>query len=233
MNIKDSVILITGGSSGLGKETAKLLIEMGGKVAITGRDKSKLDTVAVDIGAFPIHADVSSDDDILRTYSDVISHFGKLDVLINNAGTGVHENLENLSRDDFEYIFQINVFGAAMMSKHAAEIFKKHNGGTIVNIGSTSGLKGYEAGSVYSASKFALRGLTQCMQAELRCHNIRVILVNPSYVPTAFGSKDRSPRAEEDNKLSSTEIAHTIVSSLTMDDRGMIPEVSIWATNPW
>ena len=120
-----------------------------------------------------------------------------------------------------------------MMTKEASGIFKKQNSGTIINIGSTSGLKGYQTGSVYASSKFALRGLTQCLQAELRPHNIRVILLNPSEVPTAFGREDREERPNESNKLSSLEIAHTIVSTLSMDNRGMIPEVTVWATNPW
>ena len=233
MIFKNSVILITGGSSGLGKSTAKLLIGLGAKVAITGLDEQKLNNVAQQIGAYPIRADVSKDDDITKTFKMVLDEFGKLDVLINNAGTGTHVPLEQFSREDFEQVFNINVFGVAMMTKHAAEIFKQQGKGHIINIGSTSGLNGYKTGSVYSSSKFALRGLTQCQQAELRPHNIRVTLVNPSEVPTAFGNKERVERPNEANKLSSMEIAHTIVSTLSMDDRGMIPEVTVWATNPW
>ena len=233
MTIKDSVFLITGGFSGIGKSTAKLLIGLGAKVAITGLNKEKLTKVAETIGALPIHADVGVDSDIQKTFEQIIGQYGKLDGVINNAGTGIHTQIENINRSDFEHIFQTNVFGMAMMSKKAAEIFKVQNYGTIINIGSTSGLKGYQTGSVYSASKFAVRGLTQCLQAELRPHNIRVILINPSEVPTAFGNKNREERPNKDNKLSTVEIAHTIVSALSMDNRGMIPEVTIWATNPW
>jgi 3-oxoacyl-[acyl-carrier protein] reductase len=233
MEIKNSIILITGGSSGLGKSTAKLLIGLGAHVAITGLNVSKLQKIASQIGAFPIHADVSKDADVERTFSEVLAKFGKLDVLINNAGTGIHKPIEEISRADFQHIFNINVFGVAMMTKAAAEIFKKQNSGTVINIGSTSGLKGYQTGSVYASSKFALRGLTQSQQAELRPHNIRVILLNPSEVPTAFGREDREERPNEPKKLTSLEIAHTIVSTLSMDNRGMIPEVTVWATNPW
>jgi 3-oxoacyl-[acyl-carrier protein] reductase len=233
MEINKSVILITGGSSGLGKATAKLLLGLGAHVAITGLDNEKLQRVAQEIGAFPIHANVAKDEDVVRTFTEVINKFGKLDVLINNAGTGVHRPMEQINRSDFESVFQINVFGVAMMTTAAAEIFKKQNYGTVINIGSTSGLNGYKTGSVYASSKFALRGLTQCQQAELRPHNIRVMLLNPSEVPTAFGKTDRVERPNENNKLSSLEIAHTIVSMLSMDNRGMIPEVTVWASNPW
>jgi 3-oxoacyl-[acyl-carrier protein] reductase len=230
---KDSVILVTGGSSGIGKATSILLTRLGARVCITGLDREKLHNVAREIGADPIHADVSKDQDIQRTFDFIREKYGKLDVLINNAGIGIHQPIEQLERKDFERIFQTNVFGVAMMSKKAAELFSLQGYGTIINIGSTSGLNGYKTGSVYSASKFALRGLTQCLQAELRPKNIRVILVNPSEVPTAFGAEDRMERPNQPKKLTSAEIAHTIVSAISMDNRGMIPEVTVWATNPW
>lgn len=233
MKIKDAVILITGGSSGLGKATAKLLSGLGAKVVITGLDDKKLAIVASEIGAIGIRADVSLDKDIQNTFDKVLSTYGRLDVLINNAGIGIHQPFESMSRADYERIFQVNVFGVAMMSKKAVEVFKNQGSGHIINIGSTSGLNGYKTGSVYASSKFALRGLTLCMQAELRPLNIRVILVNPSEVPTAFGMENRVERPNEEKKLTSMEIAHTVVSTLTMDNRGMIPEVTIWSTNPW
>ena len=102
-----------------------------------------------------------------------------------------------------------------------------------VNIGSTASLKGYKGGSIYASSKFAVRALTQCWQAELRPFNIKVTQVNPSEVTTAFANKERIERSEIHNKLTSKEIAHAIVSSLEMDDRGFINELNVWATNPF
>ncbi len=130
-------------------------------------------------------------------------------------------------------VYSVNVFGAALMTKYAANLFKKQNSGNIINIASTAGTKGFANGTVYSSSKFALRGMTQCWQAELRKYNVRVILVNPSEVLTAFGDDEGKERKEVSNKLRSYEIAHTIVSPLEMDDRGFIPEVTVWATNPF
>ena len=117
----------------------------------------------------------------------------------------------------------MNVFGAALMAQKAAEIFKKQNNGNIINIGSTAGIKGYAGGSVYASSKFALRGMTLCWQAELR-------RFNPSEVRTSFGGSDRE---EISNRLRGVEIAHAVISSLEMDDRGFIPEFMVWATNPF
>jgi 3-oxoacyl-[acyl-carrier protein] reductase len=234
VKIENSNFLITGGSAGIGKATAKKIRMNGGNVAITGRDEHKLQKVAEEIGALPIHADVSNLKDIEKTYKIFSNEFEKLDCLINNAGIGgMRSELTDLEWDTFVKIYSVNVFGAAMMAKKAAQIFKKQNYGNIVNIASTAATKGYPTGTVYSSSKFALRGMTECWRAELRKYNVRVILINPSEVPTAFGNPNRIERKEVSNKLRSEEIAHTIVSTLEMDDRGFIPEVTIWATNPF
>lgn len=234
MIIKDSKILITGGSSGIGKATAKLLADSGAKVAITGRDKDKLELAAKEVNALAIHTDVSKEEDIEQTYKIFIDKFGSLDCLINNAGIGEFPSLEEITLEDFMKVYSVNVFGAALMAKHAAKIFKKQNtGGNIINVASTAALKGFARGSVYSSSKFALRSMTECWQAELRPFDIRVMQVNPSEVTTAFANKERKERDEVDNKLTGIEIAHAMKAMLEMDDRGMIPELTVWARNPW
>ena len=234
MNIQSSTFLVTGGSAGIGKATAKLLSDKGGKVAITGRDKAKLNKVAKEIGAFPIHADVAVENDVHKTYEIFLKEFGKLDCLVNNAGIGDSWNeLTELDMKAFHRVYDVNVFGAALMASEAAKFFKKQKFGNIINIASTAATKGFANGTVYASSKFALRGMTQCWQAELRKYNVRVILVNPSEVTTAFGDSERNEKPEVKNKLRPLEIAHTIVSTLEMDDRGFIPEVTVWATNPF
>ncbi len=233
MKIENSKILITGGSSGIGKATAKLLSDNGAKVGITGRDKSKLEEVAKEINALAIHADVSKENDIESTYKIFLDKFGGLDCLVNNAGIGEFPKLQDITLEAFIRVYSVNVFGAALMAKKAAEIFKKQDHGNIINIASTAALKGFSNGSIYSSSKFALRSMTECWQAELRPFNIRVMQINPSEVTTAFGNKERTERAENAKKLTSNEIAHSIMSMLEMDDRGMIPEVTVWARNPF
>jgi 3-oxoacyl-[acyl-carrier protein] reductase len=233
MNIRGSRILITGGSLGIGKATAKVLAEAGASVVITGRDGGRLKKAENDTGARGVVADVRTAEDIDRTFEFVESNLGGLDCLVNNAGIGAYKALSDFSAREFLEVFETNVVGAALMARRAAEIFKKQNRGDIINIGSTAALKGYERGSIYVASKFALRGMTMCWQAELRKYNVRVILINPSEVPTAIGSPERVERTGPPNKLSSYEIAHAIKSVLEMDDRGFIPELSVWATNPW
>lgn len=163
MNIKDSIFIVTGGSAGIGKATAKMLIEKGGKVLITGRDKVRLEKTAQEIGALAVQADVAKEKDVIKTYEVLKKEFGKLDCLINNAGIGGEwEDVFNLTYQNFLDVYSVNVFGAAMMAREAAKIFKQQNYGNIVNISSTAGTKGFANGTVYSSSKFALRGMTQC-----------------------------------------------------------------------
>lgn len=232
MDLTNAKILVTGGSSGIGKATATILREAGARVAITGRDRVKLNSVAEEIGAVAIDLDQSNHGDIPAKFEEVVKRLGGIDVVINNAGIGKLGAVGDLTAKDFENTFAVNVTGVALLTQEAVKIFKKQNNGHIVNIASTAGTKGFPTGTVYSASKFALRGMTQCWQMELRKHNVRVVLVNPSEVPTAFASADRIERPESKSKLTAIEIAHAIKAALEMDDRGFIPELSVWATNP-
>jgi 3-oxoacyl-[acyl-carrier protein] reductase len=234
MDLKESKVLITGGSLGIGKAIAGLLTQSGADVAITARHEEDLLRAAEETGAFPIIADVSKPEEVDGTYERFLDRFGGLDCLVNNAGIGGRRPaLEDLTLEDLETVFKVNIYGAALMAAKAAALFKKQNRGHIINIGSTSGLKGGANSTVYTATKFALRGMTQCWQAELRKHNVRVILISPSEVATAFGNPRRKERKAPPNKLRSLEIAHAVKSVLEMDDRGFIPELSVWATNPW
>ena len=232
-NLSGKKILITGGSSGIGKATAIELVENGATVCITGRDKDKLENVASKINAIPIHFDVSKYNSIAVKTLDAFHSMGGMDVLINNAGIGEFAKLEDIKMNHFENIFATNVFGLTMLAQEVVKFFKTQQHGTVINIGSSAATSGFPSGSVYCASKFALRGLTDCWRQELRKDNIRVILVNPSEVPTAFNNKERHERDEQENKLSSKEISHAIVSAINMDKRGFIPELNVWATNPF
>jgi 3-oxoacyl-[acyl-carrier protein] reductase len=233
MNLSEATILLTGGTSGIGYATAKLLIEAGAKVAITGRHTDIVNRVAAEIGAFGIVADVAKPADIDRTYTEFLQEFNRLDCLINNAGVGEFNTIDKVTLDQFERVYSTNVYGAAIMSSRAAQLFIEQNYGNIINISSTAGTKGFANGTVYASSKFALRGMTQCWQAELRKYNVRVMLINPSEVTTAFNQPDRQERPEEAKKLRSLEIATAIKGALELDNRGFIPELTVWATNPF
>ncbi len=234
MELKNKVAIVTGGSNGIGKELARQLVEAGTKTYITGRNQQRLQASATEIGAIGVQSDAALQDDVNALFKKVMSENDKLDILINNAGFGTGwAEIGELSMADMLKVYQTNVFGATMMGQAASNIFKKQQSGNIVNIGSTASLKGYAKGSIYASSKFALRGLSQCWQADLRPFNVRVMHINPSEVTTAFGNSDGASRPEVENKLRPQEIADQVMAQLRMDDRGFVPEVTIWATNPW
>jgi len=234
MNVKGKNIIITGGSLGIGKETAKALVEKGANVLITGRLQNRLKDARIYTKSKIIEFDISDHKNISENAEKCMDILGgKIDVLINNAGIGVRKSIDELNIEDFLKVFNVNVFGLALFTREIVPHMINKSFGTIINIGSTASLKGYKNGSIYSSSKFAVRCLTQCWQAELRPHNIRVCQVNPSEVTTAFGNPKRVEREDVDNKLTTKEISHSIISVIEMEDRGFINELNIWATNPF
>jgi 3-oxoacyl-[acyl-carrier protein] reductase len=233
MNLANSTALITGGSSGIGLAIAKALSDAGSKVAITGRNQRRLTDAAKAIGAHPINADVSSEDDVKRTYREFLDRFGHLDVLVNNAGFGEARSLVDMDREKFQAILQTNVVGMMLMSREAAKHFIERKSGNIVNIGSTAGVRGAAKGTAYYASKFAVRGMTECWRAELRQHNVRVILINPSEVLTNFApTAGLSQDDKNPTKLQPEDIANIVKAALEMNDRGFTTELTVFATNP-
>jgi 3-oxoacyl-[acyl-carrier protein] reductase len=232
MDLKNAVVLITGGSSGIGRAAAQVLAQAGARVAITGRDPERLAEAARSLGVVGIQADVSNEADVLRTFREVKEKLGDLDVLINNAGVGVLKELIDQDRASFDAVFATNVTGVMLMSREAARLFKERKRGNLINISSTASLRGAPRGTAYYASKFALRGMTECWRAELRKHNIRVMQVNPSEVLTGFAATAGIPQKANASKLRGEEIAHAVKAILEMDDRGFTTELSVFATNP-
>lgn len=233
MDLSTAKALVTGGSSGIGLATARHLKERGAQVAICGRDEQRLRRAADAIGAHAILSDVAVEDDVVRLVAGVVDAFGDYDVLINNAGFGHFAPLVELELRDMQGVFATNVFGAMLVARESARHFIRRNGGNIVNVASTAGLRGFAGGTAYSASKFALTSMTECWRAELRKHNIRVMQVNPSEVQTEFVvASGRAARAPSDRKLVAADIAQTIVSMLELPDRGFVTEATVWATNP-
>jgi 3-oxoacyl-[acyl-carrier protein] reductase len=235
MDLNNAGVLVTGGSCGIGFETARLLRSRGARVAICARHGDKLETAAKEIGALSIVADVSKEDDVQRLIRTVVKEYSDYNVLINNAGFGAFAPLVDLTAEEFFRVWQTNVLGAMLVARESAKHFVGQDYGNIVNISSTAGQRGFANGSAYCSSKFALHALTECWRAELRQYNIRVMQVNPSEVLTSFGEGQSSPtpaRPDNPTKLHASDIARLIVIMLDGEDRGFVTESTVWATNP-
>ncbi|HEU4521053.1 MAG TPA: SDR family NAD(P)-dependent oxidoreductase [Thermoanaerobaculia bacterium] len=230
MDLAKAKALVTGGSSGIGYETARQLRLRGAQVAICGRDGAKVKRAADEIGALGIQADVSAEAEVSRMVRSVIDAFDGYDVLINNAGFGHFATLLETDSAAMTTIFETNVLGAMLVARESARHFVAQSRGNIINVSSSAGRRGFAGGTAYVASKFALSGMTECWRAELRQHNIRVMQINPSEVQTPFFAGRERPMS--DRKLRAIEIAQTMLSMLELDDRGFITETSVWATNP-
>jgi len=225
--------LVTGGSSGIGKAIAQALIEHGVTVAISGRDGDALTAAASELDALAIQGDVGVEADAERMVSTLVDEAGGIDILINNAGFGRFGTLLETTADDMESVWRTNVLGAFLVGRAAARHMVEQSSGSIVNIASTAGTKGFGRGSAYASSKFALRGMTECWRDELRRHDVRVILCNPSEVLTDFSRRAGGNQEPSPKKLIAEDIAAAVVGVLSTDARGFVPEFAVFATNPF
>jgi 3-oxoacyl-[acyl-carrier protein] reductase len=223
-------VLVTGGSQGIGAAVVGLARKAGHPVVFTGRNQQLIDSIASATGAHGIHADVSVGDDNARTVEACTEHMGGVDVLVNNAAYGYRAEIGALDVAQMKTMFDTNVFGLVDLTNRVVPQMKARGLGDIVNIASTSGMKGAATATPYAASKWALRGISQCWQAELRPHGIRVVCVCPSEVQTNFGG--RAGR-NNPNKLFAEDIAATIMAALDMPRRALWPELAVFANNPW
>ena len=232
MNIDQAKVLITGGTTGIGYETAKLLRAQGASVVICGRNEDTVKSAAAELDVFGIKADVDKVEEIEAMFTFAIEKMGGLNVLINNAGLGHIGSLLDTSLEDFTNIWITNTRSIFVCGQLAARHFIPQNEGNIINIASMAAVNGFANGSAYSSSKAAITGLTNSWRAELRKYNIRVTQINPSEVITSFSEKIGYTSSAPETKLKGLEIAQVIVSTLALNGVAMIPEINVWATNP-
>src|SRR5262245_13325369 len=225
-----SRFLVTGGSQGIGAAVVELARKAGHQVAFTGRNQELIDAVSRKTGAHGLRADVSKADDNARTVDFCAERLGGIDVLVNNAAYAYRGEIGELDVSQMKEMFDTNVFGLVDLTNKVVPQMKARAEGDIVNIASTSGMKGAAAATSYAGSKWALRGISQCWQAELRPHGIRVICVCPSEVQTNFGGRGGR---NNPNKLYALDIGETIMAALNMPRRALWPELAVFATNPW
>jgi 3-oxoacyl-[acyl-carrier protein] reductase len=228
--MQPSRFLVTGGSQGIGAAIVELARKAGHQVVFTGRNAPLIEAIVRKTGAHGLRADVAVADDNAKTVDACMERMGGVDVLINNAGYAYRAEIGVLDVDKMKEMFDTNVFGLVDLTNRVVPQMKERGAGDIVNIASTSGMKGAATATSYAASKWALRGISQCWQAELRPHGIRVICVCPSEVQTNFGGR---VGRNNPNKLYAGDIGETIMAALNIPRRALWPELAVFANNPW
>ncbi|WP_409367419.1 SDR family NAD(P)-dependent oxidoreductase [Lysinibacillus sp. 38-6] len=226
MRLQNKVAIITGGGTGIGKETALKFAKEGAKVVITDINKEAAMTTAQEIQAMGAEAifvqhNVSSEDDWKMVVSETKSHFGKIDVLFNNAGIYIIKPLTEIELDEWNRLMSINVTGVFLGMKHVIPVMAEQNKGSIINASSIAGLFGAPGHTLYGASKGAVRIMTKDAAIEYAGKGIRVNSIHPGFIETAmtdYASEATGRTTEELNNAyplgrmgNTAEVAHTVV----------------------
>ncbi len=239
-NLENKTIIVTGGSRGIGRVLALRLAKEDVNVVITGRDAKKLaetekELMKITGNVLALKADSSHHNDVKMVVNETIKKFGNIHVLVNNAGVFPHKLLKDFAIDEWKKIVEINLFGPMMMCKEVIPHMEKlasTTGATIINIASTSGRRGYETGTAYVASKFALVGFSESLFKEVRKDNIRVCIVYPSAVETTEKNESELTEMGKGVAMRAEDVADSILLAIKLPQRAMLKDVEIWATNP-
>ncbi len=233
MALKDQVAIVTGASKGIGKAIARRLAGEGMQVVLSSRTKGTLEAAAGEIlksggRAVPVVADVSSEEQVNGLVKTTVQKFGRVDVLVNNAGFGIFKSVVEMSVEDFDSMWRVNMRGVFLMTKAVLPHMIAAKSGDIVNICSLAGKNAFKGGTGYGATKWALRGFASSLMLEVRENNIRVMSVFPGSVDTDFsvgGKKGEHIPQPED-------VADSVLFALAAPRRSMFSEIDLRPTNP-
>lgn len=231
-DLNGKVAVVTGGSRGIGKHIARTLHDAGATVAITGRKAATLKSVAADIGSRRCSHYVCDQRDpnaIQAMAKSVIADLGAPDILVNNAASFMGAPVVELPLDYWNDVITTNLTGVFLTTQAFLPAMIEKDRGDIFMISSMSGKKGDPGSAAYAASKFGLQGFSQALTYEVRRHNIRVMVLNPSSVNTG---EDTGPAHGPGLHLHAADIAATIVHMACLPGRTLIRDMDIWGTNP-
>lgn len=211
-NLKKQVALITGASSGMGKETAKQLIKDGMTVYVAARRVEKMKDLE-GLGAIALKMDITKEEDVKNAVAAIEKGHGGVDVLVNNAGFGLYGAVEDTSIDDARYQFEVNLFGLARLTQLVLPHMRQKKAGKIINISSMGGKIYTPLGAWYHASKHALEGWSDCLRIELKPFDIDVVIIEPGIIETEFGDVLSDPLLKRSGEGPYSELAHTVAKA--------------------
>jgi len=237
-DLKNKKAIITGGGRGLGKATALAFAKEGIDVAITGRNEKVLKETVSEIKALGVNAiyavfDVGNYEEVKKSIKGIIEELGTIDILVNNAGIAAFGSFNDMPVEEWSAIIQTNVMGMYYVTKEVLPHLLAKNEGDIINVSSTAGLGGNANVSAYSASKFAVIGMSESLMKEVRKNNIRVCTLTPSTIASdmtiELGIADKD---SEDRVLQPEDFAELVVAGLKLPRRAMLKSAALWSTNP-
>jgi len=227
MELKDKIIVITGGSQGFGKSLADAFKKEGANVIISSHEKESLELTAKELSTDSFIANVTSIEDIKKLAEYVIQKYGKIDIWINNAGIQIAPSLiEEVNIEKLHHLFDVNFFGYFYGCQVAITQMKKQNSGLIININSTAGLDGKPEISAYSSSKFAIKGLTESIRKEVKDSNIQVYGIFPGGMQTDI-YKEKYPEDIKEYMEVDT-VVEKVINNLKSDN----PEIDFIIKRP-
>ncbi|TWI03262.1 3-oxoacyl-[acyl-carrier protein] reductase [Flavobacterium tiangeerense] len=236
-DLKNKTALVTGAGKGIGKAIALALAKEGVNVILVARTQEEIDSVAAKVRslrvkALAVTADVADINSVNAAVEKALSEFGAIDILINNAGIASFGKFLELEPTDWERIIQVNLMGPYYVTRAVVPNMIERQTGDIINISSTAGLAGNALTSAYSASKFALLGLTDSLMQEMRKHNIRVTALTPSTVATDMAKELKLTDGNPDKVMQAEDMAELVIAQLKLNRRVFVKNSSLWSTNP-
>lgn len=235
MEIAGKVVVVTGGTKGIGYAIAEKLLEAGAKVFVCARNKPELKLALERLSASGRAegevCDVRSEDQVRMMLEECVRVFGGVDILVNNAGIGIMgKTVEELSGDEFRQTLETNLFGVFYACHYVVPLLKKRGGGYIINISSLAGQNAHPRMAAYNASKFGLNGFSEALMQEVREHDIKVSYICPGSVNTYFGGD--TPGREQSWQLQPEDIAGVVLDLLRMNDRALPSKIEIRPSKP-
>ena len=236
MNLKNKTAIVTGGTKGIGRGIAEALMSEGASVSVSARHRDEIDEAVAQLNqsgsgrAIGFVCDIREHDQVKSLINHTVKELGGLDILINNAGIGIFETVEQTSPEDFRAVLETNLFGVFYCCHEAIPQMKKRGGGYIINISSLAGANPHPRMAAYNASKFGLNGFSEALMQEVRHDNIKVSYIMPGSVNTEFGGD--SPSDEKSWQLTPEDIARVVIDLLKHDDRSLPSRVEIRPSKP-
>ncbi len=236
MNLNGKVAVVTGGTRGIGRGIAEALVEAGVNVYIGARSRREIDKTVAELNrlgegkAGGIVCDVRDYDQVRDLFSKVVTEFGGVDILINNAGIGFFGPVEMMTPDQFQSVIETNLNGVFYCCHEVIPLMKARGAGYIINISSLAGTNAHPKMAAYNASKFGLNGFSEALMQEVRHDGIKVSYIMPGSVNTEFGGD--TPSEEKSWQLTPDDIARVVLDLLHHDARSLPSRVEIRPSKP-